>query len=141
MKILLGYFGSDGTLFGKKLDSSHRKKYYVAMATIKNKISEHEDQNPFKRKQYGRHRVNVYSKTFCDKPRAVVYIEKYENGKKIAELRKVKSHYLEPVGREEASIRIMLEHISTNIEKYFKEYILIRDIYLPDIRHINIDRR
>lgn len=76
MKICIGYYDKDGNYIGKTLDDPKRDKFFIAMGNVKKKISEHEGQSPYKN-----HRVEDWTKTYCDKTKIDVHFDVYINGK------------------------------------------------------------
>lgn len=141
MKQLLSYFDREGNPIGKKLDSARRKKFFVVFATIRKKISEHEGQNPFRKKQYGRKRVRPFSKNYCDENRAFVEIDVFEDGKKIKTVRKTRPiYYGETPTDEHRTILKICDHISRNTLKYLQnenlEYVFIMGLYSININRI-----
>ncbi len=76
MKICVGYYDKDGEYIGEKLDDPSREKFVVIMGNLVKKIAEHDNQSPYKN-----HRVDGWTKTYCDKNRIVLYADIYINGK------------------------------------------------------------
>jgi hypothetical protein len=128
MKLQLGYFDRDGQYIGRKLDTNRRKKYFIAIGTLRKKIAEHADQSPYKTHPH----IVPYSKNYCDRQRVLVHYVEFENGRMKKEMREVGWRYSDPNYER-----------TYNIMKRIREYIIanhrrlipderVEIIYFPD---------
>jgi hypothetical protein len=137
MKLQMGYFDKDGRYIGRKLDTSRRKKYYVVMGTLRKKISEHEDQSPYRTHQH----LVPYSKNYSDRTRILMQLDEYENGRKKQEIKFLSWRYSDPdYERTHTLIKRIKEHIHANARRFINND-SVEIIYYPDGSHLDIEER
>jgi hypothetical protein len=135
MKILIGYYDKDGKHIGNKLDTNRRKKFYVAMGTFRKKIAEHPEQSPYKTHE----KVLPYSKNFSDKPRLMIHLEEYDEGRKKTEIHTFPYIYGDRTNKYDYARRIC-EHIKTNLRRMV-ETTDMKMVYLPSGDELNLEER
>jgi hypothetical protein len=135
MKTLIGYYDKDGNYVGKKLDSAKRKKYIIAIGTLRRKIAEHNNQSPYKD-----HEILPYSKNYCDKTRMLIQYDVYENGRKQKEVKTIRYWYGDDNKPEYRTYNRIGEHLQHNIRRMADMTGLSR-IFLPNGHDINLDER
>jgi len=128
MKVCLGYYDRDGKPLGKKLDSTRRKSFYLAMGTIRKKIGEHENQSPYSKRE-----IQRWSKTYCDLNRMFVEIHHFEDGLDTGPVKHPDWYDIDR-GRYPQLKRIT-EHLKTHIDPES-----IRKYRLKYIFHVNGER-
>ena len=133
MKVVVGYYDRDGRPLGMKLDSVRRKKYFIAIGTLRKKIAEHDGQTPYKNKKP----VSPYTRTYCDQNRLFVDLDVYENGKKVKTYTHLPYH-----GRGETPFETMdriCEHIRTNWQAITRRVHALTFIYLPNGNQVDLE--
>lgn len=135
MKILIGYYDKDGKHIGKKLDTNRRKKFHIAMGTIRKKIAEYPDQSPYKTHD----KIVPYSKSYCDKSRILIQIDEYDNGRKSKELIHIPYFYGDEAHKYDFA-RQICSHIKTNLRRMI-DTTGIEKVYLPNDEQFNLEER
>jgi len=133
MKIVVGYYDRDGKPLGMKLDSVRRKKYFIAIGTLRKKIAEHDGQTPYRNKKP----ISPYTRTYCDQTRLFIGLDMYENGKK------TKTYTTIWYSRTDPSFEMMdkiCEHIRANWQAITRRVHNLTFIYLPNGNQIDLER-
>lgn len=138
MKLQMGYFDKDGHYIGRKLDTNRRKKYFVAIGTLRKKIAEHEDQSPYKNHKF----VLPYSKNYCDKNRILVQFDEYDNGRKKREISHIAYRYNNTDYEHIYNItRRMKDYIITNFRRLVHDADNIEMIFFPGSGYTELQER
>lgn len=136
MKLQMGYFDRDGQYIGRKLDTNRRKKYFIAIGTLRKKIAEYENQSPYKTHI----RVIPYSKNFSDRQRILVHYIEYEDGRLKKELRQMRIYDNPDYERTHVIMKRIREYITANHRRLIPdEHVEI--IYFPDGSHADLRER
>ena len=136
-KLQMGYFDRDGQYIGRKHDTNRRKKYYIAIGTLRKKIAEHEGQSPYKTHPH----IVPYSKNYSDKQRILVHLLEYENGRMTKEVREIGWRYSDPnYERKYAIMKRIREYITANIRRLVTDANL-ETVYFPDGNQFDVRER
>jgi hypothetical protein len=140
MKITIGFFNNNGSFIGKKLPDG-AKDYFYVHGTVRKKICEHPDTNPYKT-----HDVRDYTKSYCDKNRMWIHVTEFRSGVKHKEVTNYHYWYHEKDSPEYVfgmKLKVMMQYcIDFLLLDHLKKSKIMdrRKIYLPGHFDVNFDK-
>jgi hypothetical protein len=134
-KVCLGYFDKDGNHIGAELDNPRRRKYFVIMGTLRNKIAEHEGQSPYRNNR----RIESWTKSYCDQRRIFLEILVYINGKLNRTIRHVGWHWQREDRDFYELLKKMMQYVHSHKRSIMTKYNITDQqyIYYPGYFYFN----